>query len=225
MSLQVTVEYFAAARELAGTDRELVTLEQDPCSTAAFLSMVARRHPRLAPVISRMRLAINGELSAGGQVCGGDEVAILPPVAGGVETMLCDVRDSPLSVDEVLNALRDDAVGGVALFLGVVRDHADGKQVARLDYEAHPTLAVREMRRVLLQVAAERPGVRLAALHREGQLSVGDTAIVVGAAAAHRAEAFAACREAVDRIKETAPIWKKEWAPDGTANWVNLEEP
>ncbi len=77
---------------------------------------------------------------------------------------------------------------------------------------------------MLETLCAERPGVRLAAVHRVGRLSIGDAAVVVAASAPHRAEAFDACRAAIDRIKETVPIWKKEWAPDGSAIWVNLEE-
>ena len=109
------------------------------------------------------------------------------------------------------------------MFQGVVRDHADGKPVARLDYEAHESLAEKEIQRVLLKVAEEHPGVRIAAAHRVGQLAVGDIAVCVAVSGAHRDEAFAACRSAIDRIKETVPIWKKEWGPGGEAHWVNLE--
>ena len=98
------------------------------------------------------------------------------------------------------------------------------RSVSRLDYEAHPRLAEAELRRVLEQVAGEHPGARLSALHRVGSLAVGDLAVVVAASAAHRAEAFAACRAAIDRIKQTVPIWKQEWAADGSALWVNLGE-
>ncbi len=112
----------------------------------------------------------------------------------------------------------------MAIFTGIVRDHADGQAVARLDYEAHPEMATKEMRRVLEGIATEIPSVRFAATHRVGKLEVGDLAVVVAASAPHRAEAFAACRLAIDRIKETVPIWKKEWGPDGEAHWVNLEE-
>ena len=122
----------------------------------------------------------------------------------------------------MLAALQAPAIRRIALFVGTVRDHADGKPVARLDYEAHP-LAAREISRVLDAIAAGTPGVRLAAVHRSGQLVVGDLAVIVGAAAAHRAEAFAACRDAIEQIKALVPIWKKEWAPDGSAHWVNLE--
>jgi molybdopterin synthase catalytic subunit len=97
----------------------------------------------------------------------------------------------------------------------VVRDNAEGKDVARLDYEAHESLALKEMQRVLEGVVSEHAAVRLAAVHRVGQLEIGDVAVCVAASAAHRDEAFTACRKAIDRIKERVPLWKKEWGPSG----------
>ncbi len=133
------------------------------------------------------------------------------------------IRDRPLSLDETLAGVSHPGAGGIAIFIGVVRDHADGNAVSRLDYEAYEELALTEMSRILTQIMAELPGVRLAATHRVGQLAIGDTAVIVAASAPHRADAFTACQNAIDRIKDTVPVWKKEWAPDGTALWVNLE--
>ncbi len=228
MVAEVEVLYFAAARELCGTERERVVLESTPSDARAVLELLGRRHARLAPVAARMRLAVNGEIVPGDHpVVAGDEVAVLPPVAGGSAraggVLLCAVRAASISVDEVLAAVQSASTGGIALFIGTVRDHADGAAVARLDYEAHPTLAEREMRRVLDEIAEAHPGVRLAALHRTGSLAVGDVAVIVAAGAPHRAEAFSACRAAIEQIKQRVPIWKKEWTPDGVATWVNLK--
>jgi molybdopterin synthase catalytic subunit len=224
VSEPVQVEYFAAARELCGCSVELLELPGEALSAAELLALLGARHPRLAPFVQRMRLAINGELTGPtARVSAGDRVAVLPPVAGGVG--LCELCTTPLSVDAVLDSVRHHGAGGIAIFLGVVRDHADGKAVARLDYEAHPDLAPGELRRVLEEVEREQPGVRLAVQHRHGTLALGDMAVIVAASAPHRAQAFEACRAAIDRLKERVPIWKKEWAPDGSANWVNLSEP
>jgi MoaE-MoaD fusion protein len=227
VAAEVEVQYFAAARELCGTERERIALEPAPSNARAVLELLGRRHARLAPVAARMRLAVNGEIVPGDHpVVDGDQVAVLPPVAGGSAAgggvLLCAVRGAPISVDEVLAVVQSASTGGIALFIGTVRDHADGAAVARLDYEAHPTLAEREMRRVLDEIAQAHAEVRLAALHRTGSLAVGDVAVIVAAGAPHRAEAFAACRDAIEQIKERVPIWKKEWTPDGTATWVNL---
>lgn len=224
--MRVTIRYYAAARELAGTEEENLAIEAQSADTAAVRSALAERHPRLASYLDRMRLAVNGEFAAeGAAVNDGDEIVVLPPVAGGSEAPLVDVRPAPLSVDECMAAVRHPSAGGVCVFVGVVRDHAEGKPVARLDYEAYTELALEEMRRILLGIQAEMPGLRLAATHRVGELDVGDFAVVVAASAPHRAEAFAGCRLAIDRIKETVPIWKKEWDPEGNANWVNLGDP
>ena len=133
----------------------------------------------------------------------------------------CAISDE--EIDRAVAAVAHEGAGGIAVFIGAVRNHADGKAVARLDYEAHVALAEKEMRRVLEEIHATDPGTRLCAIHRIGELQVTDLAIVVAASAPHRAEAFAACREAIEQIKKRVPVWKKEWSPDGSANWVNLE--
>ena len=181
----------------------------------------------MAPLLARMRFAINDDLHAEHtRVRAGDEVAVLPPVAGGSgvdERVSFALRDEPLSLDRALAAVQHPSAGGVVIFLGVVRDHAAQGAVSRLDYEAHERLAEREIERILRELATDAPGVRLSVQHRLGSLAVGDVAVIVAASAAHRGEAFSACRSAIDRIKERVPIWKKEWAPDGSALWVNLE--
>ena len=223
--MHLLIRYFAAARDLAGASEERLDLDAARLDLETLRETLRERHPRLAGYLPRMRFAVNGDFAIDGQALrDGDEVDVLPPVAGGDDVALADVRDEPLSVDECMQAVRHDGSGGIALFVGVVRDHADGNAVARLDYEAHQALAIKETRRVLSGITQELPGVRLAAVHRVGQLAVGDLAVVVAASAPHRADAFAACRLAIDRIKETVPVWKKEWGPDGTACWVNLEE-
>jgi MoaE-MoaD fusion protein len=220
--MKVRMVYFAAARELAACCDEVLDHPAHELALSQFVSWLGDHKPRLAPYLARMRFAHNGEFaSADTVVRDDDELCVLPPVAGG--STLAAVRDAALSVDEALAAVRHSGAGAIALFLGVVRDHHDGKPVARLDYEAHRALAEQEMARVLAAQSALYPGVRLAALHRVGELAIGDIAVVVAASSAHREQAFAACRAAIDGIKASAPIWKKEWTPAGDALWVNLE--
>jgi molybdopterin synthase catalytic subunit len=223
----VRVAYFAAARELCGTGADAIAIEA-PLEARAFLAKLGERHPRLGPLAHRMRLAINGELADDtALVRPGDEVAVLPPVAGGSGSderpaIASGISSAPLSIDAAVAHVSHAAAGGIAIFVGTVRDHADGQSVARLDYEAHPALAEQELRRVLDELHTEQPEARLYAFHRTGELRVGELAVVVAASAPHRAEAFRACREAIERIKQRVPVWKKEWAPDGSAHWVNL---
>ena len=132
---------------------------------------------------------------------------------------LCDLRDTPLSVDEVVTALGDDAAGGLVLVVGRVRDHDGGRGVQALDYTAHPT-ALDRLRAVCAEVAAGHHGVLLAAVHRTGALAIGDTAVIVAAAAAHRGQAFDAARALIDTLKAEVPIWKHQVFADGGEEWV-----
>ena len=135
------------------------------------------------------------------------------------QVRLADVRETPLSVEEVLTAVSEAGVGGVTLFVGTVRDHDAERPVTALDYTAHPT-ALARLRDVLEAVARRHPGVVLAAVHRVGRLEIGDAAVVVAAAAAHRGEAFEASRELIDDLKATVPIWKHQLFADGSEEWV-----
>lgn len=223
--MRVEVHYYAAARELAGCDTSTFEFSEAEIPQIVFRQAVVERHPALGGVLERMSLAVNGDfVDASQRICDGDRVDLLPPVAGGGPVALCRISEQAISLDEVREAVVHPGAGGICLFTGVVRDNADGKKVSRLDYEAHESLAVKEMLRVLEAVTAGHPGVRLAAVHRVGKLAIGDVAVCVAASAAHRAEAFAACRQAIDRIKETVPVWKKEWGPTGDAHWVNLDD-
>jgi molybdopterin synthase catalytic subunit len=147
---------------------------------------------------------------------------VLSPGAGTADTVrLAAVRADPPTADEVLTAVGHPAAGGTAVFVGTVRDHDAGRRVLALSYSAHP-LAADRIREVAERLAAEDPNILAAAVvHRVGDLVVGDTAIAVAVATAHRAEAFAACRELVERIKHEVPIWKHQTYPNGDRDWVN----
>jgi molybdopterin synthase catalytic subunit len=222
--MKIEVHYYAAARELAGCRTSTFEFASSSVPQTDLRQAVADRFPSLDAFLERMRLAVNGDFVESSRALqDGDRVDILPPVAGGSPVVLCSLSDREISLDEVRRAVQHSAAGGICIFEGVVRDHADGKPVARLDYEAHEDLAHKEMNRVLEGIVAEHPEVRIAAVHRVGRLGIGDVAVCVAASAAHRDEAFTACRKAIDRIKESVPLWKKEWGADGEAHWVNLE--
>ena len=133
---------------------------------------------------------------------------------------LAELRDTPLSVDEVLGAVSDPAAGGVALFVGTVRDHDHGRDVTRLGYSAHPSAAT-ELRRVAEKVAASFSATAVAVVHRVGDLAIGDLAVVVAVSCPHRGEAFDACRALIDELKQSVPIWKHQQYAGGGSEWVN----
>ena len=133
---------------------------------------------------------------------------------------LVAVRDSPLSVDEVRNAIADPAAGGEVLFIGTVRDNDADRGVAGLGYTAHPSVES-ELWKVAEGIVAKFPEViGLAALHRTGELAVGELAVVAGVSCKHRAAAFHACHALIDELKATVPIWKHQRFADGTDEWV-----
>jgi molybdopterin synthase catalytic subunit len=138
-----------------------------------------------------------------------------------VETIrLAEIRGTALSVDEVLSAVSDPAAGGISLFVGTVRDHDHGEDVVRLSYNAHPS-AEAELRRVAEKVAASYSVTAIAAVHRVGDLDVGDLAVVVAVSCPHRGEAFDACRALIEELKASVPIWKHQQYAGGRSDWVN----
>jgi molybdopterin synthase catalytic subunit len=132
---------------------------------------------------------------------------------------LIAIRDTELSVDEVRDAIADPAAGGDVLFVGTVRDNDADRGVTALSYTAHPSAAA-EIRRVAEDIVAKYEVIAIAAVHRVGDLAVGDLAVVVGVSCAHRAEAFDACHAMIDELKASVPIWKHQRFTDGSDEWV-----
>ena len=218
--MRVQVKYFAAARERAGREEETIELGEGATVETAFAAL-AVAHERLAPLFPHLRAAVNQRFVALTEVLhDGDELALIPPVAGG-GTHAIVVTDRAPSLDACVAAVTRPGAGGVVAFLGLVRDHSQGRAVERLEYEAYREMAERTFAELIAEIEAEIPGVTLALEHRVGALVVGDIAVALAASAPHRAEAFTAARALIDRLKERAPIWKKEIGPDG-ATWVGL---
>jgi molybdopterin synthase catalytic subunit len=130
-----------------------------------------------------------------------------------------DISAAPLDAAAVTAAVARDGDGAVATFIGLVRRENAGRQVLWLDYEAYAPLALKAFERIAAEAASQWPGVRLAIHHRIGRVDIGDASVVIAAASPHRAEAFAACRYAIERIKQIAPIWKHEHFAGGDV-WI-----
>jgi len=219
-AMQLNVLYFAHARERAGRSDEVVTCD-DGATVADLVAQLGARHPRLAPLLPYVRVAVDGVYATGETpLADGAEVALIPPVSGGVDLPAVQLSREPLDAAACRAAVAADGHGAVVLFEGVVRDHARGRAVSSIDYEAYESMAQSELSAVLRGVEAEWPAVRAVVHHRIGTLVVGDVAVVVAVGCPHRAEAFAACQAIIDRLKETVPIWKREVGPDG-AEWVS----
>ena len=208
---------FAALRE--GVGEKSLDLEFDgPATLGDLLARLERAHAALARYRGRMLVALNQERAPLATPLGdGDEVALLPPVSGGSERVWVDA--APLSLDALIHEVMSPAMGGVVTFTGAVRNHARGESIDHLEYEAYAPMAEKELRKIADAVHERWPHVRIAMAHRIGRLEIGDAAVMIAAAAPHRAEAFEACRFAIDRLKASVPIWKKEFATSGSY-WV-----
>ena len=184
------------------------------------VARIVKEHPLIAEgrqvVIARNRDYADMDTP----LADGDEVALIPPVSGGERALApIAVLETPLSVDEALALVRDEAFGGVVVFLGTVRSQSRGKRILHLEYEAYAEMAEAKMREIAERLVREHGPLRIAMHHRIGDLAIGDVAVVVAAAAPHRDAAFAAARSAIDELKSIVPIWKKEHAEDG-AVWI-----
>jgi MoaE-MoaD fusion protein len=216
----VQVLFFAVVRERLGRDSDELPFSAG-MTAGSLMDELERRHPSIGGLRSAIKVAVNEEFaSLERPLADGDVVALIPPVAGGAGGLYA-VRDEPLSLDEVVRAVLGEEQGGIATFTGVVRRQSRGKRVVRLEYEAYRPMAERKLREIGEQLMREHPGVRLAIVHRVGVLAVGEAAVVIAAAAPHRAAAFDVCRAAIDRLKDSAPIWKKEVTEDGES-WIGL---
>jgi len=216
--VRVAVKLFGAVREAVG-EKELSVALPEGASVGDLVALLARDHAVIGQFGGRLATSVNLDLAARETVLhDGDEVALLPPVAGG--SARCWLSDRPLEPGAVTARVAGPGMGGVVVFIGAVRDQARGREIRHLEYEAYPGMAEREMERIADEAALRWPGARVAIAHRTGHLEIGELAVVVAAAAPHRAEAFAACRFAIDTLKERVPIWKKEFAADGEY-WVD----
>lgn len=217
----IQVKFFGSLREEVGAKELEVELEEG-ARVAALHALLAIRFPIFERMSDRLAVSVNLQMSGLEAVLGdGDEVAFLPPVAGGVsEVQLCTISELPLDEREVEARVAGPEMGGVVSFIGRVRNHARGRSIRYLEYEAYPEMAEREMEKIAAEAAQRWPGTRIAVAHRVGHLEIGDAAVVIVAASPHRGEAFQACEFAIDTLKVTVPIWKKEMASDGEY-WVD----
>jgi len=155
------------------------------------------------------------------QVGPGDELAFIPPVSGGGQDVgvLFELTTEPLDARRLEAAVAHPGAGGICTFTGVVRDNSRGERVRHLEYEAYAGMAEKQMRAIAADIGERWPEARVAMAHRTGRLEIGEASVVVSVSCPHRAEAIAACKHGIDRLKESVPIWKKEFA-EGGAVWI-----
>ena len=208
--MKVAVRLFAGLRELAGT--RATEIELSPGSTAADVWPALE----LGAEPPGLLLAVNKSYAARDTVLQeGDEVALIPPVSGGAFRL----SDEPLSLERVVAEVASDDAGAIATFVGTTRAQSRGREVVRLEYEAYAGMAEGEMERIASELKGRHDLVDVAIHHRVGVVGIGGTSVVIAVSSAHRASALAACAEAIDTLKETVPLWKKELYVGGEA-WI-----
>ena len=221
--MKVNVRLFAGLHDLLGQRR--VTLElADGATVAQLREQLGRQYPVVVPFLSTLVCAVDEEyVTAEHPLRDGDDVALIPPVSGGsggTTEGLFRVTTEPLDPQPLVQAISRDESGAVVLFYGVARNESEGRRVRALEYDAYPAMAEKKLREVADEVRARWPVTGIGVLHRTGRLAIGEPSLLVAVSAAHRQEAFEACRYAVDRVKQIVPIWKKEIWEDGDGAWV-----
>ncbi|HEY7357584.1 MAG TPA: MoaD family protein [Ktedonobacterales bacterium] len=219
--MNITIRYFARFREVAGRASEPFTLE-DGATVAQAAQALLARYPDLAELLPRSIYAVNRQyVPADTPLREGDELVFVPPMGGGESPMLplIKITREPLDREAIIAAVAHPEAGGIVTFEGVVRNHARGKQIRYLEYDAYPEMAEEQFARIAAETEERWGPLRVAIWHRIGRLEIGEASVIIVVATPHRAQAFEACRYAIDTLKTTVPIWKKEVAADGE-EWV-----
>lgn len=226
--MQVRVLFFGGLREILARDSEAMELPER-ATVADLLHHFMTQTPQAQRFTGSLAVAVNREYAVPTQrLREADEVALLPPVSGGTDDSgsaaapLVRLQREPIDSTALPALLKAGTDGAVVVFDGIVRDNTRGRRTLYLDYEAYESMALEQMR-ALAAEAKQRFGVRQAVVvHRLGRLQVGETSVWIAVASAHRAAAFEACRWIIDTLKQTVPIWKKEFFEDG-AVWPHGE--
>lgn len=208
--MEVVVRLFAGLRERAGTGERRLELPEGASVKDVWAALELGEQPAgLLYAVNRAYAPADTVLSDG------DEVALIPPVSGGAFRL----TDRPIDVAAVIGEVSDPRAGGIATFVGTTRNESRGRTVHYLDYEAYGGMAESVMAELAETLIAKHDLCALAITHRTGRVDIGEASVVIAASAPHRAAALAACQEAIDTLKVTVPLWKKE-VYEGGEEWI-----
>jgi molybdopterin synthase catalytic subunit/molybdopterin converting factor small subunit len=219
----ITVKLFAMLKDKAGCAE--VALDERPATVKELLAIVGERFPGLRDILAcgRILISVNQEfVKPDSPVRDGDEVALMPPFSGGQERQgVVRIQQEPFSPDAEIARIKrtSDSIGGIVTFLGTTRDISRGTAVAKLEFEHYPGMAEKKLAEIRERAIRDFGVIDATIIHRVGTLPVGADIVLIVVAAAHRDEAFTACRFCIDELKRITPIWKKETTPDGVV-WV-----
>jgi MoaE-MoaD fusion protein len=226
--MQVRVLFFGVLKDLAGKASDSISLPEN-ATLGDVLSHYEEVIPRLTETASSLAMSVNQEYAGPAtRLRPGDEVALLPPVSGGVDADAARRSQHAAIIRErietvsILEGIKRPEDGAAVVFEGIVRNHTRGRRTLYLDYEAYEEMALKQMEELAARAMAEYKIRDVAIVHRLGRLEIGETSVLIAVASAHRAAAFDACRWLIDTLKRTVPIWKKEHFEDG-AVWADGE--
>lgn len=223
--MQITVRFFAQHRDIVGAPELQIDLAEGT-TLGALWAQLGEQYPDLRPMSRSIMFAVNQSYADPATVLrDGDEAAFIPPVSGGQDDAIEPfvITEQPLDGQALQRYVQTAQDGAVVLFTGVVRDNFEGRSTDHLVYEAYAEMAVPVLRQLAEEAQARWEIGRVAVHHRIGRLAIGETAVIVAVAAPHRHAAFEAAEQIMDRIKDVAPIWKREHWADGSAEWVGDE--
>jgi molybdopterin synthase catalytic subunit len=221
--MRLRVLFFGMLKDVAGRSSDTVDMPEG-ATVGDLLTHIGARIPAMKTSLPALAVAVNQEYAGAATVLkADDEVALLPPVSGGLgEPRRSSIVREPIKTSQVLASMKRGADGAAVLFEGVVRNETRSRRTLYLDYEAYEEMALRQMESLAEQALKQFQVRDVALVHRLGRLEIGESSVLIVVASAHRAAAFDACRWLIDTLKRTVPIWKKEYFEDG-AVWADGE--
>lgn len=228
----LTIKLFGLTKTLANNQSELCLSLDGGHRVKDLIARLDQTHPQLGELIHKKKvlLSVNHDIAQEDtEVHEGDEVALLPPFAGGApmetntadETMLVRVQREDFSIDAEIDRVRSRSkrIGGIAIFLGTARDRSKGRDVSGITFEHYEGMAQKKLREIRQRALKDFDVLEVLILHRYGAIDIGENIVLIVVGAEHRAEAFRACKWTIDELKQITPIWKQEQTPEGDV-WV-----
>jgi molybdopterin synthase catalytic subunit len=226
----VTIKLFGMTKSLAGNQAALSLALASGGRVKDLVALLDGRYPQIGELIHKKKVlvSVNHDIAhEDTEIREGDEVALLPPFAGGAsmdvtdENLLVRVQRDNFSIDQELDRVRarSKRIGGIATFLGIARDRSKGRDVDGITFEHYEGMAQKKLREIRERALKDYDILELLIIHRYGEIAIGENIVLIVAAAEHRADAFRACKWAIDELKQITPIWKLEHTPEGEV-WV-----
>ncbi len=225
--MHIRLRFFASLRERLGRSEDSCDVPEG-ATVSTVWEILKQEHPALAEVERSLAFAVAQEYVDGDYpLQDNDELAFIPPVSGGAMTdtpsrISCTITQEPIRLDKLISFVADPGAGAMATFVGTTRDTNDGRQVIRLEYECYPGMAEREMVKIGHEVLERWPVKKIAMIHRLGRVDIGEASVAIAVSSSHRHAAFEACHYAINQLKETVPIWKKELYEGGEV-WIGSQ--